>query len=567
MKRALAFVIGQLLALAITIGPMLGLPWWRGPRAYFSLDQLSYAGIAHNVAGGNVALVEPFTQTGNLFYPSLWYQLIGAVAFATKAPVWVVQQVLGVVVIGICVGVVGWVALRLSGRWWAPIMPAALLFTGTLSTITAGYWYTSLTAHAVVWGPFGTLFALNAEAIGIGVAAVVLALLLLARHQPQRTWLPVVIAALGGVLANVQTYSFFTITALLAATLAVQALATAPSGRRVVTTVIATGAVIAAGPLLAVAIGPLSMFALLIAAVLLPSTWPWIRQAPVRALTLVAAFALAAAPQVVRTLLGLLAADPFLTYRQASTFKLDVPIGTALVAALPLIALGVAAAIGLRGSARRPERAVLIALALVTPTLVLNDRWGFNQEPYRFWIQGAMITALLLGVLLPTVMLTSRTNRAAFIVALAAAIVLFVVSLSDVIGFARYAREQGVIDLNDARAQAISAATANIDGLIAAGPCIDPQHLNLLTPAPVAYYNLGLAWPDNPTALDTLKDPGRRDTADAPALRAANVQWVILDSACEAQWEFGTADQVAPVLAIPYATDAGEQQISLLRVL
>lgn len=568
-----SFVVGQLITLAVTLGPLIGLPWWRGPRQYFSNDQLSYLAIADNVARGNFALVEPFTQTGNLHYPSLWYQTVGLVAFITGQPVWVVGQVLGMLLIGAAVATVGWVGWRLSTRVWAPVVPAALLLVGTLSTITAGYWYTLLNVHAVVWGPFGTLFVLNAEAIGVSIGAVAVALLLFVQFDAMRgrphPALVLVVALLAGSLANIQTYSFFTTTALLAGWLAVRALIAYPSRSRTAATAGAVVAVLILGRALASAVGPLPTFGLLVAAGLLPATWPWIRANLSKALSIAVIYAVAAAPQVIHTLSGLLSDDPFLTYRQASTNALGVPLATGLVAATPLILFGIACALGLRGATNTPARSLLVATVIVVPILVFNDVWGFNQEPYRFWIQSAIILSFAFGALLPRALaetdVLGNGRRLALIAVGALAVAVAVASLGDVVGFFGYAREQGVIDLRDERATAIATITKGMSGLTAAGPCVDPQQLNLLTAAPVAFYNNGMAWPANRDAFTTLQDPSRG--ADAPALRAAGVQWVVLDTACEKTWVFTPAEQITDVASVPYSTGERTGEITLLRVL
>ena len=168
-----SFIGAQGVMLWILLGPLVGLPWLQGFRNYFANDQLSYAAIATTVANGTFAPVEPLTETGVSFYPSGWYYLIGTVGLITGAPVHALWQILGLLAIGIALLVLGFLSYSLTRNPIAPLLPALALATGTFSTFLAGDWFTYLGYHAVIWGPFGTLFTLNAESIGVVTVAVV----------------------------------------------------------------------------------------------------------------------------------------------------------------------------------------------------------------------------------------------------------------------------------------------------------------------------------------------------------------------------------------------------------
>ena len=131
-----AFAASQLSVLFLLLAPLANSPWASGFRNYFSIDQFSYASIATNLANGHFALVEPFTRTGSSYYPSLWYQFLGAFSWLTHVPVYLAWTLLGLGVVCLVVLVAGWVAWRLSGYWWAPIMPGLALAVGTFSTFT-----------------------------------------------------------------------------------------------------------------------------------------------------------------------------------------------------------------------------------------------------------------------------------------------------------------------------------------------------------------------------------------------------------------------------------------------
>jgi len=102
-----SFVLAEALVLVALLGPIWDREWWRGFRGNFSGDQLSYAAIAANVAEGDPWFVEPFTETGTLFYPSFWYQAMGLISLVTGAPIYLLWTVMGVLAVSTAVLVVG----------------------------------------------------------------------------------------------------------------------------------------------------------------------------------------------------------------------------------------------------------------------------------------------------------------------------------------------------------------------------------------------------------------------------------------------------------------------------
>lgn len=566
------FAVAELVVLAITLGPLIGQAWWRGMRNVFPLDPLSYAAIATNVTQGHWALTEPFTLTGVSHYPSGWYLLIGAIAKVTTLPVWVVWTVLGIAVVSAGVLTVGRTALKISGRWWAPMLPAAALLTGVFATFVADNWYAPLGAHAVLWGPFVSLYVLNAEAAGISTAVIALSLLVLSAHDSSRTNPRrniMVAALLIGLLANLHTYSFFTATTLAALFIATRHLLTKRNRRTTALTIALPVLVIAYGHLIANAVGPLPLFVLLIAS-LAPALIPAAREHLTTAVAAAIAFGLAASPQVVWTALGLASEDPFLLYRQESTRGLGVLHASTLAAAIIWVLVIATIATGLRAEQQPTLAALTIAVATAWVILPLNDVWGFNQEPYRFWLQLSMIGGMLLTIPLGWTLANRRAfnpRRRTLVTSLAAVTaVLWIVGLADVRSFAAYASTQGVIDLQTPRAEAIGELAATHDGLLMTSQCLSPRELKLITKGPVAEYNLGLAWPANEPAFRIFDDVERRAGEDPVALQAAKVQYVITDSACATDWQFPNDQRVVPAVMRNYVQDGVERTLTLWRV-
>ena len=351
--------------------------------------------------------MEPLTETGVSFYPSGWYYVIGIVSLITGAPVYATWQVLGLLAVGIAIALLGWLGYPLTRNPIAPLLPGLALATGTFSTFVADYWFTPMGNHAVIWGPFGTLFTLNAESIGVMTVAVVFTWLVVSslKQQQQRPFATIIIAAvILGLLANVQTYSFFTGTSLAVAFLACFALITRPSRTRLIATTRSTRASSASS----VRSSPASPDRCRCSDCCCSQRFPHLaahpRERETRVIT-VAAFGFAASPQVIRTALGLVTGDDFLGYRQASTEDLGIDIGPALIAALPLLAIAAALLTASLAKPRTPQAktitAAIAALATGVAVMSTNDLWGFEQEPYRFWLQYSIVGLLSLATVLP----------------------------------------------------------------------------------------------------------------------------------------------------------------------
>ena len=556
---AASFIAAQALTLFALLGPVSNSEWTRGFRAYFNNDQLSYAAIAVNSSGQFASTTEPLTGTGVSFYPSFWYHFLGLISSVTGASVEFLWQVAGLSAIGLAIAILGAIAIALSRLWFAPLLPALALFTGTLSMVTHDYWFTSLSVHAVIWGPFGSLFTLNAESIGLMGGAVAIALilwhLLRAAHKNH---LLLISAAMIGVLANVQTYSFLSTISLVAAFIVVLSLIIRPSRQRTVITVLAVALVLALGNVIAAVVGPLPLFGLLLLTSAI-AAYPLIRSNLKTALALIALTAIAASPQIVRTLLGIVSGDEFLAYRQESTQDLGVPLATAVLTTIPLILFVIYILLVTRNmpaSKKHVINSFFASVAIGAVIMSTNDLWGFNQEPYRFWLQYSIIAALLTSVLL-TYAFTFKQTRIA-IGELSLATVLWLVALTDFAGFFTYARERGIISTQDSKAQGFLQLYEEIPPesthLILSSQCTDAQLLKLITGAPVATFNYGLAWPTNREEIRNLTQADRMTGTSVTGLQAAHVGYVISDSNCENDWNYGGTG-INPIAVAPY--DAG----------
>ncbi|CAN5279978.1 hypothetical protein BH09ACT5_BH09ACT5_14290 [soil metagenome] len=593
-----------LLHLAAQVSMLVFRPDWSitSFRNYFASDQLSYMGIVASAAHGQFASVEPFTETGSIYYPRAYYLLLGAVSnvFGVQpTTAWAVVGLLAQMTLVVAVAIA---CIVLSGKMWTGILGAGPFVIGTFSFLTTnGGWFTGLSSHAVLWGPFGVLFTLNAESAGLCAGGIALLLLLLAylrvRSRRARVILTAVAALIIGGLANVQTYSFLTTIYLATFVVAAWAVVTAKRRWPAYVSVALIPVLFILGPVVSERGSPLVTLIF----GLLPAV-PGIIVLIARSWSVVVYFvlaALAAAPSVGATLLGLANKDPFLVYRVASTKDLGVDWHAGLIASLalsvPLVLVFIA------GIRRRRSLwiAYPLGVGVAWTLLATNDIWRANQEPYRFWIDSfALISLTLLPILVtvvqeylapasrvtapgaplggiepePVLALASvpgEITRADRRVALVALIVVGVLVLVSMLDWARFYRDgiyQGLISYSGDRDLAIAdAASKAPEGLIMVDPCVDPQSLKIVSGKPVVYMNFGMAWPEKYEDVLQLLAARGEGTLDEASAANADVQWLVTDSACESDWAEEYEDRLTSAATATYDIGGGTQTITLWR--
>ena len=543
-------------------------------RGYFPNDQLSYAGISASAKQGEFGLVEPFTQTGASFYPSWWYKIIGQFANWSGMEIPAAWSFLGLVIVLGSIGFIGIAAFRITRRAWAPLVLGVLLWLGPLSSVLFGNWYVNLDSHAVMWGPYGALYPLNGEAIGlsVGLAAFTLGYWVLRRPEwkSRKRLILLGISGLGlGVTANFQTYSFLTLAAVTFWTLAVSGLIRSKSRSLVVTTLMLLLVVLLMGPLLRGTIGAMPVYALMLVPTF-PGMWFFMKKQAILISGGLIAFAIGAAPQVLWLVSGTLAKDPFLTYRVDQSGDLGVPLWAFLLIGSPIVVTWAAilwAQILRRGVS---EIALLVGWFIAFVLLTFNNLWGFGQEPYRFWIDSVIVFVVIATLTLPNSISTIIQSSVRLRVLSALAIVLVGVSAWNVGGFRNYVSSAGDIDFDAPRFQAITeivAVNTMSQDLITAEPCIDPRVLKVLTGSRVAFYNLGLAWPENKAAIDAVIDAGNAGAMDIDMMRNAGISYLLTDSSCPTIWYPGGNMGTAQVGSVEYSDGQGIQRLDLWRIL
>ncbi|MBB2922880.1 hypothetical protein [Cellulomonas cellasea] len=578
-------------------GMMRGWPGWNlsAFRNYFASDQMAYLSIARSVAEGESAFVEPFTLTGSIYYPRGYYVVIGTLARLTSthpATMWTLCGLAAQVALVVAIGVT---CVLLTRRWWTGVLGFLPFLLGTGGwLLDQPTWMRQLDSHAVLWGPFAVLYTLNGESVALALGGVAMLALLLvgARRLPRRLEWPVAIAAclLVGSLANIQTYSFLVSAYVVVACAAVVGLVRARSWVAAGITVALFAVVTLAGPVVADGASPLAVLVLGLAPAL-PGLLLLLRATGARLWWCAVAVAVGAAPQVLATVGGLLRKDDFLVYREASTKDLGVPLESGLSSGVWILpALLLVAWIGFR---RRHLLWTALPLGLVTvwAWLSVNDRWGANQEPYRFWLDTYLVvTALTVPLLawatsaalsrrvpdaqpspapgeadddaargdgLPPdgpgtetgvdaadgagrragaraeVPVGAGPNRALVAVALVLAVVVAGISVRDFVLFRRDVTALGYIPLVTPRYEAVTALAERTDGaLVLPDSCLDPILVKLAWGGPVAFFNMGLAWPDEVKDIAELLAQRGAGTVDPARAESAGVRWLIADASC-----------------------------------
>ncbi|HEY0188605.1 MAG TPA: hypothetical protein VGC67_14035 [Cellulomonas sp.] len=562
LASGFAVLAACLLHLIAQAGMMLSWAGWSFSafRDYYWPDQLAYLAIATNAAHGDLSAVEPFTQTGTIYYPRAYYLLIGGLADLTGTSAATMWTVVGLAFQVALVAAVGTAAVLLTRRWWTGLLGFTPFLLGTASWVTGQGWMTTMDSHAVLWGPFAVLYTLNGESVALCVAGTaLLALLVVAagRVRGRAALVVTVLAfALIGALANVHTYAFLVAVFVVAAGVAAVGLLRERSRWLLVATGLLVVVVLVAGPVVGERVSPLAalVLGLLPAA---PGALALARRAGLRSLWCLGALVLGAAPQVLLTVIGLANGDEFLLYRESSSQDLGVSLLHGLVAASALLpALLLVAWLGVRRR-RVLWVAVPVGGAVVWALLAANDLWGANQEPYRFWINTYLLLAVVMvpvtaWAVLDTLrpgplpaepgpvdvpgrapVLLGRTGRRITAGALVLVLAVAAVASVDWLTFRREVAAMGYLTIATPQVTAAAELAEQTDGtLVLTDSCLDPLFLKVVWGGPVVSYNPGLAWPAEVDAVQALLGGRGTGTFDAAAAATADVGWVLTDSAC-----------------------------------
>lgn len=548
--------------------------WWSFFRNYYAVDQLTYAAISTNVVYGLPSFTEPFTATGHLYWPSAYYQIVGLLARAAGWTVPTALTVVGITLVSATVVGVGLTAYGLSGRAWAPVVAVLPVGLGTFSAWVSGQWLTQLKSYAVLWGPFASLYPLNGEVAGLQISVLSGMLLLLAAGDRTGRFSRSAIFVLGcvglGLANSFHSYAFIEALTILLVSSSVYGLIVARRAILAFAAVVGLCAMFLIGPLIASAAGNLAAYAAILPPVA-PGLLVLARSVPRTFLWSAAALVAGCSPQVILVLTGFLSGEPFISYRQASSAGLGVPVSSGALAALPLFL--VCAALVLWAASTRDRLAMSVGITgpLVITLLGLNDVWGFLQEPFRLWIGSLIIAAFLLVPLVlraavtradPHIPWSQRLHGVGSIVA-ALALMSYLLAAVDVVLFWQKAHALGVIDLDTEQYAALRAAVADTDALIAADPCTDPALLKVATGARVAFYNPGTAWPKHKDAIERYLTARSSGNLNLSALQIAEAGYLVTRASCRSGWPARYGSVLREVRSVDFPMPGGKDSYTL----
>jgi hypothetical protein len=551
-RAVLATLVGACVHLYLQVQMLLSLPNFSFHRfkLYYSSDQLSYLGIAINVAHGHSGSTEPFTETGVSHYPRLYYEVMGLLSRVTGVDTVVTWWLMGLALQFVLACFVGWALYVTTRRWWTAILAPLPFLIGTFAGVLHGSFLSKTPSGAVMWGPFALMFPLNGGTAGVSLAACAVLGLLVAGWRGFRlrpTMLAGIFAAIClGIVGNMQTYSFIGLCYVLLYSTALYGLQSQQARRRwplPAASAALLAAILLVGSSLAAHVGPLPLFMLgLLPA--LPGYFVVCRLTSWRLLWVTLLGVVLALPTTVDTLLGLAQKDPFLVYRQTSTGNngtLGIPISSFLghgaVAILLVLIL-----VLVPHAKSKLIRSYALGAFLAWSLLSFNDHWGPTQEPYRFWIDEFMLVLitgfpLLAGVAVGALREARRrppTIAALIGLSLAVWVSIAALSAKDWLVFNDAARAMGVTWWPSPRSAAIASVVSEMppDGIVLSDTCTDLLSLKAITGARVAFYNYGLAWPDHHLQLTKLQADRRHSQLDSAVTRAAGVDYLLSDSHC-----------------------------------
>lgn len=508
-----AFIAGSAAALWVLWGPMLSHAGQGGSvrlclKNFYVPDQYSVMSIGRLVQDGLSPYQEPYSATGDSVYPSEYYRVLGLTARATDTSVvWAWN------VVGLCVSLallalaVAW-ARRMAPGTRAWVLAPVPFLVGTLYWWGSGEWLYS-SGQAVLWPAVASLYSPGAEGPAVLMAGASLLLLALAlAHAGRRAAaLAAAAGALGG--ASLQLHANVAVLVVTATALALVAdamLTTRSRRRRAIAGGLGAALVLVAlvTPGTGVAVR-LVLLLIAIAAVAL-SDADWRRARGLTTAAWAGAAIVASLPLSARLADQTLSGEGYFYDRQSSVSGADVDLS--LIAVLGLLApvWVLAAAVGRhlwRNRAATPPGWLPVLAGLTSATLLLTMAGRLGTEGlewHRFLVYGSFltVTAAVPGLWLMLASSADRGTRVAGAVSAA----LLAATLPATIAFAD--DQRGVITCTPPQEAEAFAEIGRLSGgrLLLMDRCFAPGPLRVHSGARVAYFNAGIAPPEDQAATE-----------------------------------------------------------------
>lgn len=525
-----------------------------------NIDQLSYLAFSTNAWNGAASNVEPFTETGRVFYTSGYYVFLGHVARSIGASPAFTWWLVGTLIQCCLVFFTAQLILRFTKTKVLVIFALFPLLAGTFAFYFQHDWLWRLESHAVLWGPFALMFPNNATSVGLVIIALV-GLSTWGFYQQQRSFKQKTIyyscvSLLIGALANFHTYVFIEATFFFLFVAAFGGIAKSKNKRwYIFATTALIVVVILLGPHLSSAYNPLVTFAFgllisvpgLIALGIRAKWWTFVA---------FAAYFVGALPNLWVNFVGILNKEEFLLYRSLSSAEKDLSvqfIPGLIASSILIIPLCLVFLVGYKTknmASAYPVAGMFLAFLMLST----NNLWGANQEPYRFWIDTFfVVTAIVVPISIIETFRYLRANPSPmkFEAVSILAIVVCFLSLADFTDFAlnisnrpdTYKKIYVPFDTPRTRAL-MELRNLAADEIVVLDRCIDPYIYKNSTGGRVAYMNEGMAWPDYAAEIKKINIDMRSGLLNIAEMRNADLELIISDSSCKSSWNTETNSKV-----------------------
>jgi hypothetical protein len=255
-----------------------------------------------------------------------------------------------------------------------------------------------------------------------------------------------------------------------------------------------------------------------------------------------------------KSISGYLSKDEFLLYRETSTSDLGVPLDKWLYSSLVLLIPILFLINFYVKEKRKVEISLLLAGLAAWILLSFNDKWGVNQEPYRFWIN---IFIILTFIVLPlTLEFMALSYKAKNYSRITLGIIIFGLyggSSIDSVYFYKANESRGIYYYESPQHVAIKKISRGLsDQLTLLDSCIDPLIYKSISGHPVVFFNAGMAWPENKNNIEVLMQSIKSAEVSLENIEAVGVDSLIIDSSCQVLFDTDVMKQFELAREVSY---------------
>lgn len=499
-------------------------------------DQLSYLAIAKNFSQGEFELNEPFTETGKSYYPSFYYIFMGLIIRIFRLDPFQGWNIVGAFTQALLVILISVTLVVVTKKPWTAILGFLPLYWGVFGFSSNNDWQRKLESHATIWGSFPTMFVMNAESFAIATVTTIFLISILLSHFYQNSkpfYLILILFFIARFIVNIHIYSFIASTYFIAYSLAIYQLRSKLKFNLTLTFLL-----VLIATFIFLTINPFDWPGLVIMLLgvfpaAIPISYFLIEQTQI-AIYSVVTFILGASFGLYQTLSGYINRDDFLTYRQASSADLGVSFINGFLGSL---AMTIPANILIFYYFNKNLTYFSVLTGGLSSWIILsqNDRWGANQEPYRFRIISFIIMEIIIFPLLFDFFIrtVSYSNVESILVSIFL-VGLLLVSTIDSYNFYQSNNARSIYYFDTPQNKAIKKISRNLSNeLLLVDSCIDASIYKAVTGKPTAFFNIGMAWPQNYLYVNQIQESVLKGTIGPKDLSEAEVKYFLSDSSCD----------------------------------